>query len=196
MAGSPLRAPLPRGSCRHHLLHAFSILPTGPAISSGCKQEEKPYLAFTTWNGSSFPAGLSCCAEPSSAAAVLLLALLCSCSHGGAWIPSKCQASQKKKNSMKAWLPSKPWNGSLLLAAKVRATCCDAGQAALPLLPSSPIPLLPLLPSTPSGMLWLLLAWSRDSLNAHHKQASSSMWPCSSTASSIIFPAWKTAWGL
>lgn len=52
----------------------------------------------------SFTAGLSCCTVPSSAGAVLLLlALLCSCSHGRAGIPCKKPGFSRRKRA-----PQKP----------------------------------------------------------------------------------------
>lgn len=168
-----MKNPLLRRSCRHHLLPAFSTLPTGPAISSGCKQVEKPHLSVASavsWDGragklhsrAELPCGVQqCCCWPCFVAAVMeVLGSL-----------QKAMLLEKKKSSTKAWLPGKPWSGSLLVAAQARAASSDAGQAALPLLPTSTALLLPVPPNSPSRTLQLLLAGSRAPYMSVHEIA-------------------------
>lgn len=83
----------------------------------------------------------------------------------------KAMLLEKEKSSMKARLPGKPWSGSLLVAAQARAASSDAGQASLPLLPTSAVPLLPVPPNSPSRTLQLLLVGSGAPYMSVHKIA-------------------------
>lgn len=91
--------------------------------------------------------------------AVLLLALLCICSHGGAGFPAKKAGfSRRKRAPQKPSSLGSPGRVLLLAVAQGRAACSDSGQASLPLLPVSPILLVPVQSSLPSGMLRPFLA--------------------------------------